>query len=136
MSNSKRGISENVPHAYIQHGVRHYALLRKMQTTGPMGEKVSAYNFYIFDQYGSVFLQIIHTTRAFALSLGNGILRNRHVLEVDDPQWNFVPNIKPDEWIQGSADRGYALEVIREGLGLQLECLTALMDEDMEVSGD
>ena len=35
------------------------------------------------------------------------------------------------EWIDGSADRGYALEVIREGLGLQLEYLTAVMNADM-----
>ena len=89
----KKGISKNVPHTFIQHGVRHYALLRRVRTITESGKKVSAYNLYIFDEYGYVFLQMTHTTRAFALRFGDGILRERQILEVDDPQWRMHPNV-------------------------------------------
>lgn len=40
--------------------------------------------------------------------------------------------VASDTWINGSADKGYALEIIRETLGLNLEYLTAMMDTDLE----
>ena len=131
----QKGISKNVPHTFIQHGVRHYTLLRKVKTITESGKKVSAYNLYIFDQFGYSFLQMTHTTRAFALHFGDGILRERQILEVDDPQWQCFPNVQADKWIDDSPDRGYALEVIREGLGLNLEYLTGtFMGEGVDAS--
>ena len=129
----KKGISENVPHTYIQNGIRYYALMCFCTAEGAAGQKVSAVNFYVFDQEGYAFLQVIHTTRAFIYSLGNGILRHRSVLEVSPTDWVTGPIVEPDDvWVNGSADRGYALEVIREALGLNLTYLTALMDTDLE----
>ena len=131
MKNAKIGISKNVPHTYIQGGIRYYALLREIETTNAAGKKVSAVNLYIFDDEGYVWLQMTHATRSFVFQLGGGILHNRHVLKVDDPQWVFLPNVASDEWINGSADRGYAVEVIREALGLDFTYLTALMEADI-----
>ena len=128
----KRGISKNVPHTYIQSGVRYYALLREVEVIDDNDKKVSATNFYIFDHRGYVWLQMTHTTEKFIYQLGGGVLRNQTVLEVDDNAWDTRPIVASDEWVNGSADRGYALEIIREGLGLKLEYLTALMDEDTE----
>ena len=128
----KKGISQNVPHTYIQDGIRYYALIRKVKTKTAEDTQISAFNFYIFDQEGYAFLQIIHTTHAFIYSLGNGILRHRTVLEADDTTWDTRPIIASDTWVNGVPDRGYALEIIREGLGLDLEYLTALMESDKE----
>ena len=128
----KKGISKKVPHTYIQDGIRYYALMCFCKTEGTAGRKVSAVNFYIFDQEGYVFLQVIHTSHAFIYSIGNGILRERSVLEVDNTDWTMIPIIASDTWVDGVPDRGYALEIIREGLGLDLEYLTALMDSDKE----
>ena len=128
----KKGISENVQHTYIQDGIRYYALMCFCKTEGAAGRKVSAINFYVFDQEGYAFLQIIHTTSSFIYSIGNGILRERSVLEVDNTDWTMIPIVASDTWVDGVPDRGYALEAIREGLGSNLEYLTAIMDSDKE----
>ena len=128
----KKGISQNVPHTYIQDGIRYYALMCFCKTEGTAGRKVSAINFYVFDQEGYAFLQIIHTTSSFIYSLGNGILRHRTVLKIDNTDWTRIPTVASDTWVNGVPDRGYALEIIREGLGLDLEYLTALMESDKE----
>ena len=130
MATAKKGISKNVPHTYIQRGVRYYALLREVQTTTENGGEVSAFNFYVFDERGYVWLQMTHTIRSSIYQLSNGLFRERTVLVVDDPTWQTTPIVELDSWVAGVPDRGYALEIIREGLGLQLEYLTALMGED------
>ena len=122
-------ISKKVPHTYIQEGIRYYALIRECKVTTENDSTVSAVNFYIFDERGYVWLQMIHTTHAFIKQLGYGLLENRHILEVDDAAWDTRPNVESDTWIDGSPDRGYAIEVICEGLGLKLEYLTALMED-------
>lgn len=122
-----KGISENVPHTYIQDGIRYYALLREVETTNVEGNMVSAFNFYVFDQNGYIWLQMTHTMRSFIYQLGRGLFFQRPILIVDDTAWDTRPCIASDTWINGSADRGYALEIIREALGLNLVYLTALM---------
>ena len=77
-------------------------------------------------------MQVIHTKHSFIYSIGNGILRERSVLEVDNTDWTMIPIVASDTWIDGVPDRGYAIEALREGLGLNLEYLTAIMDEDLE----
>ena len=126
----RKGISKKVPHTYIQDGIRYYALMCFCKTEGAAGQKVSAANFYIFDQDGYAFLQVIHTTRAFIYSLGNGILQQRTVLEVDNTDWTRIPTVASDTWIDSVPDRGYAIEMIREALGLNLTYLTTLMDKE------
>ena len=122
-------ISKKVPHTYIQEGIRYYALVRECKITTENGKRVTAVNFYIFDESGYVWLQMTHTTHSFIKKLGNGLFKNCHVLEVDDTTWQTRPNVESDTWIDGVPDRGYAIEVIRDGLGLSLECLTALMED-------
>ncbi len=125
-------ISKKVPHTYIQEGIRYYALVRECKVTTEDNNTVSAVNFYIFDERGYLWLQVIHTTHPFINQLGGGLLQDRHVLEVDDAAWQTRPNVESDTWIDGSLDRGYAIEAIREGLGLNLENLTALMEGDKD----
>ena len=125
-------ISKKVPHTYIQEGIRYYALMRECQTATEGGKTVSAVNFYIFDERGYVWLQMIHTTHPFIDQLGYGLLQGRHVLEVMDPCWDTRPIVASDTWIDGSLDRGYAIEAIREGLGLNLEYLTVLMEGETD----
>ena len=97
-----------------------------------MAKTVSAVNFYIFDERGYVWVQMTHTTHSFIKQFGYGMLENRHVLEVDDATWQTRPNVESDTWIQGVPDRGYAIEAILEGLGLNLENLTVLMEGDKD----
>ena len=122
-------ISKKVPHTYIQEGIRYYALIRECKVTTENDNTVSAVNFYIFDERGYVWLQMIHTTHPFINQLGGGLLQNRHVLDVNDCRWDTRPIVESGTWIDGSPDRGYAIEAIREGLGLKLEYLTALMED-------
>ena len=128
---AKIGISKKVPHAYIQDGVRYFALIRECRATTAAGRELSAFNFYLFDDEGYVWLQMTHTTRAFIDQLGGGLFRERWVLEVQDTPWNRFPIVESDAWIDGSPDRGYAIEGLREGLGINLEYLTTLMNEDV-----
>ena len=122
-------ISKKVPHTYIQDGIRYYSLICPVETSREDGSLVKAINFYMFDQYGLCWLNITHTTQSFINDLGNGLLRTRHVLEVDGTAWDTRPIVDSDAWIDGSPDRGYAAEAIREGLGLNLKYLTVLMED-------
>ena len=122
-------ISKKVPHTYIQEGIRYYALIRECRVTTENDNTVSAVNFYIFDERGYVWVQMTHTTHPFIKQFSYEMLENRHVLEVDDTTWDTRPNVASDTWIDGSPDRGYAIEAIREGLGLKLEYLTVLMED-------
>ena len=40
------------------------------------------------------------------------------------------PLVPTDSWIQGSADRGFALETIKEALGLNLIYLSEIVREE------
>ena len=129
-------ISKNVPHTYIQDGIRYYALIRDVETTNQNSDKQKAVNFYMFDQDGYAWFHIVHTTHAFINELGNGVFLTRNVLEVDDTTWNTRPTVDSDTWIDDVPDRGYALEIVREGLGLNLTYLTQLMQEAQESGGE
>ena len=120
-------ISKNVPHTYIADGVRYFAILCSIETKLPNGKSLRAYNFFIIDEEGYCWLQMIHTTRSFVFQLGNGILRTRTIWEVEDSRLTNCPIVDLDEWVDGIADRGYALEIVREGLGLDLEILLLQM---------
>lgn len=132
MQKSKRGISKNVPHAYIQDGIRYYALMREVETTTADGNEIFAFNFYVFDQEGYVWLQVTHTMRSFIYKLGSGLFLQCPILIVDDATWSTRPNVESDTWINGSADRGYAMEIICESLGLNFGYLTAIMNVGSE----
>ena len=122
-------ISKRVPHTYIADGMRYFALLCPVEIENVHGKMVQACNFFIFDEEGYCWLQMTHTTHSFIYQLSNGVLRSRTVLEVQDDRWVNTPIVPSDEWIDGHPDRGYALEIIREGLGLNLIYLTQLMRE-------
>ena len=74
---------------------------------------------------------MLHVEIQYVLNeLGNGFFKKRIAYTIDDPVSAFrKPIVESDEWIQGSFDKGYALETIREALGLDLQYLTALMEE-------
>ena len=120
-------ISKRIPHTYTADGVRYFTILCPVKTELASGKFVRGYNFFIIDEQGYCWLQMIHTTRSFIYQLGNGVLRTRTVLEVEDTRWTNTPLVGSDAWIDGIADRGYALEVIREGLGLNLEYLKSIL---------
>lgn len=124
-------ISKQVPHTYIQHSTRFFALFVRLRSTDEDTE-IDAHNFYIFDEKGYCWLQMIHVEKSYVLNqLGNGFFQTRHILEIEDPLPAYqFPSVDSDAWIQRSIDRGYALEIIREGLGLNLIYLTQLMKTD------
>ena len=124
-------ISKKVPHTYIQDGTRFYALFMRVQETYEDTE-IDAHNFYIFSESGSCWLEMIHVDKSYVLNqLGNGFFKTRHILEVDEPMPAFRdPLVPTDSWIQGSADRGFALETIKEALGLDLTYLSEIVREE------
>ena len=124
-------ISKKVPHTYIQHGTRFFALFMRVRSTYEDTE-IDAHNFYIFDEKGYCWLQMIHVEKSYVLNgLGNGFFKTRHILEVDEPMPAFRdPLIASDSWIQGSADRGFALETIKESLGLNLTYLSEIVQAE------
>ena len=123
-------ISKNVPHTYRQHGKRYYALIRKVQNVNADADLFTAYDFYMFDEDGYCFFQITHTELSFIYSIGKGILKQRSVLWVQDDAFYRRPNVASDEWIQGCAEKGFALETIREGLGLDLTYLNEVFEKE------
>lgn len=125
-------ISKKVPHTYIQHGnPRFFALFVPVRSTFEDTE-IDAHNFYIFSENGYCWLQMTHVEKSYVLNqLGNGFFKTRHILEVDEPMPAFRdPLVPTDSWIQGSADRGFALETIKESLGLNICYLSEIVREE------
>ena len=121
-------ISKKVPHTYIQHGTRFFALFVCVRSTYEDTE-IDAHNFYIFSENGNCWLEMIHVDKSYVLNqLGNGFFKTRHILEIDEPMPAFRdPLIASDSWIQGSADKGFALETIKNALGLNLAYLSEIV---------
>ena len=124
-------ISKKVPHTYIQQGTRFFALFVYVRSTYENTE-IDAHNFYIFSENGNVWLEMIHVDKSYVLNqLGNGFFKTRHIIEVDEPMPAFRdPLIASDSWIQGSADKGFALETIKESLGLNILYLSEIIREE------
>ena len=135
----KKGISRKVPHTYIQHGVRFYAMLIPVQ--GPLRDTsgaqmwIDAHNWYIFDEYGDCWDNKIHIDRKRILNeYGNGFFKDRVLLEIDAPMPAFRDPLDANTpWIQGSADKGYALETIQQTLGLNITLLREICRAEQEL---
>ena len=117
-------ISKNVPHSYITNGMRYFVCLHPVLAR-TAAKPYRAWNFYIFDEEGYCWAQLIHTTRAFIFQ-AFPVLKTKALIEVSAERWANVPLVESDMWVQGSPDRGYALEVLREALGLNLTYLTEI----------
>ena len=124
-------ISKQVPHTYIQHGTRFFALFVYVRSTYEDVE-IDAHNFYIFDEKGYCWLEMIHVEKSYVLNqLGNGFFKTRYIIEVDEPMPAFRdPLVPTDSWIQGNADRGFALETIKESLGLNICYLSEILSAE------
>ena len=125
-------ISKKIPHTYIQHGTRFFALFVYVRSTYEDTE-IDAHNFYIFSENGNCWTCMIHVDKSYVLNqLGNGdLFKTRHILEVDEPMPAFRdPLIASDSWIQGSADKGFALETIKEALGLNILYLSEIVQAE------
>lgn len=127
-------ISKNVPSTYRQHGKRYYALIRKVQNVDAEGDLYTAYDFYMFDEDGYCWVSITHCELSFIYTLGNGLLKERSVIMVEDDAFYRLPNVDSDAWIQGCAEKGFALETIREGLGLNLTYLNKVFEAEIDTS--
>ena len=129
MTQTSHGISKKVPHTYIADGIRYFAFLREIEFQ-PEGSKrsIKVVNFYVFDADGYCWFCACHTTWSFLKTIGNGILQHRTILTADDTTLYREPLYKSDAWIQGHADRGYALETINGALGLNLTYLNEIFD--------
>lgn len=120
---------------YTQHGKKFFAFLEPIRSEREVGQEThvtDAHNWYIFDADGWCW----DCKRQIDLKLvlneyGNGFFKERVVYTIDEPVDAFrKPIVETDEWIQGSFDKGYALETIRESLGLNIQYLTQLMETD------
>ena len=125
---------KNMDHTYIQHGIKFYAFIEPVFSRREVDGEIcviDAHNFYIFDEKGFCWLQMTHVEIKYVMNeLGNGFFKARVAYTIDAPVDAIrKPIVRSDEWIQGSADKGYALETIREALGLDIQYLTALMGE-------
>ena len=128
---------KNMQHAYIQHGVKNFVFIEPVrgkqldETTW----EIVAHNFYVFDEAGYAWCVLMHIGLNFVLKdVANGFFDKRTIYKIDRPVPPFrKPLIDSDNWIQGNFDRGYALETIRESLGLNLKYLTQLMDKEKRV---
>lgn len=124
---------KNMEHAYIQHGNKFFAFMEPV-----MGKKLDentyelAHNFYVFDENGKCWCCLYHTDINFVLNgFSDGFFKTRTLYKIDKPVPAYrEPIIPSDNWIQGNFDRGYALETIKEGLGLNLTYLTQLMKKE------
>ena len=129
---TSHGISNKVPHTYIADGIRYFAFLRDAEYRSEDSDAVTKFvNFYIFDADGYCWFQICHATLSFLRHLLTtlGILGTRTILTADDTTSTRKPLFESDTWIQGHADRGYALETIRGALGLNLTYLNEVFEE-------
>lgn len=127
---------KNMQHTYIQDGTKYFAFIEPVRSAYEVGEEThitDAHNFYVFDEKGWCWLQMLHVEITYVMNqLGNGFFKTRTIYTINELVDAFrKPVVGTDEWIQGSADRGFALETIREALGLNLQYLTAIMEEDV-----
>ena len=120
---------------YTQHGEAFFAFVEPVSQNQKDGtQPIAAHNFYIFDASGFCWLQMQHVEIKFVLNqLGNGFFKTRTIYTIDTPAEAFRhPIVATDEWIQGVADRGFALETIQNSLGLNLQYLTKIMEIEKE----
>jgi len=119
-------ISKNIPHTYIQNGIRYFAFLCPVRHS----DDFKAYNFNVFDEEGYSWFQVTHGTLPFIKSLFPYIFQKRTILEVDEQEWIRSPIINSDhKMVSGNAEMGYMLEGLREGLGLDLILFKNLLGE-------
>ena len=128
---------KNMQHTYRQSGRKFFAFVVPVfNEREENGERhvVNAHNFCIFDERGWCWLEMLHVDINYVLSqLGNGFFKTRTIYTIDAPIDAFrKPIVENDKWIQGNFDRGYALETIREGLGLNLTYLTGMIKGETE----
>ena len=128
-------ISKQVPHTYIQHGTRFFALfvyVREIFKREGVEKVVDAHNFYIFDENGYCWTSMLHVEKSYVLNeLGNGFFNTRWILEITEAEPVVRrPLVASDRWIQGSADRGFALETIKNALGLNITYLIEIVREE------
>ena len=118
-----RMISSKVPHTYLQHGVRYYAIFIPVTYTSET-EEIYAHNFFVFDHGGRAWMTLYHTDKEKVLAeLGGGILAERRYFEMERPEPAYREPDLSDEAMEGLAsdpEKGFAVEVLREGLGLDL----------------
>lgn len=124
---------KNMQHAYTQHSWKFYAFMEPIFSERQIGEEVhvtNSHNFYVFDAKGWCWLLMRDVEIKYVLNqLGNGYFKDRVIYTIDEPVEAFrIPIVDSDEWIQGSFDRGYALESIREALGINMQYLTKIME--------
>ena len=126
---------KNMQHTYMQHGTKYFAFIEPIRSEREAGQETQiadAHNFYIFDANGWCWLQMLHVDIKYVMKeLGNGFFEMRMFHTIDEPVDAFRKPTVNDEWTQGNFDRGYALETLKEGLGLNLTHLTALMEHNL-----
>lgn len=123
---------ENMQHTYMQHGEKYYAFLEPVRgefKVDGFTRIIDAHNFYVFDSDGWCWVSLLHVDLKYVMDqFGNGFFKQRVCYTLDTPMDAVrKPNVDSDEWIKGSFDRGYALETIRGGLGLNLMYLKGVL---------
>lgn len=122
---------KNMQHAYTQHGMKFFVFIEPVEgkEIEENVHEIIAHNFYVFDEDGDCWCCLMHIKLSFVLNdVANGFFDKNPIYKIDRPVPPYrKPTVENDEWIQGSFDRGYALETIREALGLNLTCLTQII---------
>ena len=128
---------KNMQHAYTQHGMKFFVFIEPVRGNQQLDEttyEIVAHNFYVFDADGDCWCCLMHVKLSFVLKdVANGFFEKRPIYKIDRPVPPYrKPTVETDGWIRGNFDKGYALETIKGALGLDIQYLTALMEEDNE----
>lgn len=124
-------ISDTRQHTYIDQKRKFYTFFLNFETPTTEGcgcgfcmeapkEMFKGFHFFCFDQHGYCWFHMYNTTHQAIRAFGNGIFLQRPAWEADTDQAFYEP-LKQDEWIpKSTTDHAYALETVREAVGLDL----------------
>lgn len=124
-------ISNNLQHTYIDQGRKFYAFFMDFEQADADGKTRKGFHFFCFDQMGYAWMSLHNTSNQVLRNFSDGIFLQRPAWQADGDlyYWPLRQDKIPDENI----DVAYALETVREALGLDLEILSKLgKDNDDE----
>ena len=124
-------ISDNLQHTYIDKKRKFYAFFQNYEMDIEGDTTYKGFHFFCFDQHGYCWFQAHNATRQFIGAIADGLFLERPAWEADG--LHYYESLERDNWIPESPiDVRYALEAVREGLGLDL----VLMYQNPEAKTD
>ena len=129
-------ISEKIPCAYTDpDGMRFYVFMPEVYISKE-DPAARSLGFYIFDQDGGLWMQMLSVDREVIENFYNGQFFHQPYLTTSEPLNPVRLPVADAEVTKGNFELGFALDVVRDKLGLDIFNVLQAYDAAGKVSGD